>query len=133
AGRYDRLVPVPPARPAVTMRKLAPAFPVRDLAASLAHYARLGFTTSEYTGDSAAGGYGFARRDGVELQLGTVPVGRTTAPATAYLYVDDADALAAEWRGTGADVRSPEDTPWGQREGVMIDPDGNIIRFGSPL
>jgi len=26
-----------------------------------------------------------------------------------------------------------EDTPWGQHEGVMIDPDGNIIRFGSPL
>jgi len=47
--------------------------------------------------------------------------------------VDDADGLAAEWREAGADVRSPEDTPWGKREGVMIDPDGNIIRFGSPL
>ena len=115
------------------MQKFAPAFPVSDLAASLAHYARLGFTTSEYTGDSAAGGYGFARRDAVELHLGTVPAGRTTSPATAYLFVDDADALAAEWREAGADVRSPEDTPWGRREGVMIDPDGNIIRFGSPL
>jgi len=115
------------------MRKFAPAFPVSDLAASLAHYARLGFTTSEYAGDSAAGGYGFARRDGVELQLGTVPTGRTASPTTAYLYVDDADARAAEWRETGADVRSPEDTPWGQREGAMIDPGGNIIRFGSPL
>jgi uncharacterized glyoxalase superfamily protein PhnB len=62
-----------------------------------------------------------------------VPIGRTTSPTTAYLYVDDADALAAERRKTGADVRSPEDTPLGQREGVMIDPDGNIIRFGSPL
>ncbi len=57
------------------MRQFAPAFPVSDLAASLAHYARLGFTTSEYTGDSAAGGYGFARRDAVELHLGTVPTG----------------------------------------------------------
>jgi predicted enzyme related to lactoylglutathione lyase len=113
--------------------KFAPAFPVNDLAAALTHYARLGFTTSEYTGTSAAGGYGFARRSGVELQLGTVPTGRTVSPTTAYLYVDDADALAAEWRDAGADVRSPEDTPWGQREGVMIDPDGNIIRFGSPL
>jgi catechol 2,3-dioxygenase-like lactoylglutathione lyase family enzyme len=121
------------ARPAVTMRKFAPAFPVSDLTASLGHYARLGFTTSEYTGDGAAGGYAFARRDGVELQLGTVPTGRALSPSTAYLYVDDADALAAEWRQTGADVRSPEDTPWGQREGVMIDPDGNVIRFGSPL
>jgi hypothetical protein len=115
------------------MRKFAPVFPVSDLAASLAHYAGLGFTTSEYTGASSAGGYGFARRDGVELHLGTVPTGRTASPTTAYLYVDDADALAAEWGETGADVRSPEDTPWSQREGVMIDPDGNIIRFGSPL
>jgi len=95
------------------MRKFAPAFPVSDLPASLAHY-RLGFTTSEYSGDSAAGGYGFARRDGVELQLGTVPTRRTTSPTTAYLYVDDADALAAEWHETGADVRTPEDTPWGR-------------------
>ena len=122
-----------PARPAIAMQRFAPIFPVSDLAASLAYYARLGFTTSEYTGESAAGGYGFARRDGVELHLGTVPTGRTTSPTTAYLFVDDADALAAEWREAGADIRSPEDTPWGQREGVMIDPDGNMIRFGSPL
>lgn len=100
---------------------------------SLAHYARLGFTTSEYTGDSAAGGYGFARRDAVELHLGTVPTGGTMSRTTAYLFVDDADALADEWREAGADVRSPVDTPWGRHEGVMIDPDGNIIRFGSPL
>ena len=30
-----------PIRPVVTMRMFAPVFPVRDLAASLAHYARL--------------------------------------------------------------------------------------------
>jgi predicted enzyme related to lactoylglutathione lyase len=111
----------------------APIFPVRDLASALAHYARLGFATNAYTGESAVGGYGFARRDGIELQLGTVAEGQTAAPVTAYLYVEDADALAAEWRETGADVRSPQDTPWGRREGVMIDPDGNIIRFGSSL
>jgi predicted enzyme related to lactoylglutathione lyase len=133
AAVYDRSVSQPGVQPAITMFKLAPVFPVSDLSASLAHYARLGFMTSEYTGESAAGGYGFARRDTVELHLGTDPHDRPSSPATAYLYVDDADALAAEWRDAGADVRSPEDTPWGQREGVMIDPDGNIIRFGSPL
>ena len=31
------------------------------------------------------------------------------------------------------DVRPPEDTEWGQHEGVLIDPDGNMIRFGSPI
>jgi uncharacterized glyoxalase superfamily protein PhnB len=34
---------------------------------------------------------------------------------------------------TGAGVRLPEDTEWGQHEGVVIDPDGNISRFGSPI
>lgn len=118
----------------IVLHKFAPVFAVSDLAASLAYYARLGFATSKYTGGGgAAGGYGFARRDGIELHLGTVAAGETTSPATAYLFVHDADALAAAWREAGADVKSPQDTPWGQREGVLIDPDGNIIRFGSPL
>jgi uncharacterized glyoxalase superfamily protein PhnB len=67
----------------------------------------------------------------VELQLGTVPTGRTVLPTTVDLFVNDADALAVEWREAGVDVRSPEDTPWGKREGVIVDPDGSIIRFGS--
>ena len=115
------------------MQQFAPNFPVSVLAASLTHYSRLGFTMSEYTVESFSSGYGFVRRNAVELHLGTVPTGRTASPTTAYLFVNDADALAAEWREAGMDVRSPEDTPWGKREGVMVDPDGNIIRFGSPF
>lgn len=38
-----------------------------------------------------------------------------------------------KWRSAGADVRAPEDTEWHQHEGVVIDPDGNVIRFGSPM
>jgi uncharacterized glyoxalase superfamily protein PhnB len=53
--------------------------------------------------------------------------------ATAYLFVEDADALAQTWRAAGGDVRLPQDTEWGQHEGVLIDPDGNMIRFGSPM
>jgi uncharacterized glyoxalase superfamily protein PhnB len=30
-------------------------------------------------------------------------------------------------------VRPPQDTEWGQHEGVLIDPDGNVIRFGSTM
>jgi hypothetical protein len=41
--------------------------------------------------------------------------------------------LAGRWRAAGADVRLPHDTEWGQHEGVLIDPDGNVIRFGSPM
>ena len=41
--------------------------------------------------------------------------------------------LARQWRDAGGDVRLPEDTEWGQHEGALVDPDGNVIRFGSPM
>ena len=113
-----------------SLRRIAPAFPTRNLQAALEHYARLGFSTREYEG----GGYGFVTRDGIEIHIGSVTDENVaTAPTTAYLYVDDADALADEWRAAGANVHTPEDTEWGQHEGVLIDLDGNIIRFGSPM
>jgi uncharacterized glyoxalase superfamily protein PhnB len=40
---------------------------------------------------------------------------------------------ARAWLAAGAEVRLPEDTEWGQHEGVLADPDGNVIRFGSPM
>jgi hypothetical protein len=30
-------------------------------------------------------------------------------------------------------VRLPQDTEWGQYEGALVDLDGNVIRFGSPM
>jgi hypothetical protein len=113
-----------------TLKRIAPVFPVRDLGAALAHYQRLGFATRAYAG----GGYGYATRDGVEIHLGIVPEGKPPSlRSTAYLWVDDAGEVAEAWRAAGADVRMPEDTAWGQHEGVLIDPDGNVIRFGSPI
>jgi uncharacterized glyoxalase superfamily protein PhnB len=50
-----------------------------------------------------------------------------------YLHVDDADGLAKEWRRAGMDVSGPENYDYGKREGTHTDPDGNLIRFGSPL
>jgi hypothetical protein len=110
-------------------KRIVPILPVRDLTVSLDHYRRLGFTTRTYE----LGGYGFAAPDGAEIHLGVVPPEVTVTPASAYLFVEDADRLAQVWAASGVDVRTPEDTEWGQREGVVIDPDGNIIRFGSPI
>ncbi|TFV88673.1 VOC family protein [Blastococcus sp. CT_GayMR20] len=116
---------MPHAHPEV---RVSPIFPVADLPRALAHYAALGCSVS--THDAT---YGFAARAGIELHLTVVadhdPL-RTAAAA--YLHVPDADALAAEWAGverTGA----PVDTDYGLREGWHIDPDGNLLRFGSPL
>lgn len=112
----------------VSTFRIAPIFPVVQLERALAHYQRLGFATRTYPG----GGYGYATRDGVELHLGVVD-DADGHHGSAYLYVDDADALAAEWRSAGVDVHQPVATDWGRHEGAVVDPDGNVIRFGSPM
>jgi hypothetical protein len=110
-------------------QRVAPIFGARDVSAALAYYESLGFRTRSYD----AGIYGFATRDGIELHLGSIPAGQEWTRTTAYLYVDDADELAEQWRAVGADVHGPKDTEWGQHEGALVDLDGNVIRFGSPM
>jgi DNA-binding MarR family transcriptional regulator len=113
-------------------RSFSPVFPVRDLDAALAHYTALGFTTEAYHD----GGYGFADRGQVSLHLSVLPEHEPDGNVcAAYLHVDDADALAAEWArpGIGGRTVPPTDTPYRMREGAHLDPDNNLIRFGSPL
>jgi hypothetical protein len=49
--------------------------------------------------------------------------------------VRDADALHAEWSrpGIGGHTHPVGPTPYGLREGSHTDPNGNLIRFGSPI
>ena len=120
-------------RPPRQFRQFSPIFPVRDMTAALAHYAALGFDAFPYEGED---GYGFADRDGIGLHL-TADPGHDPAHshASAYLYVRDADALYAEWSrpGIGGQTLPVCLTPYQLREGAHIDPDGNLIRFGSPV
>ena len=118
-------------RPRRELRQISPIFPVRDLAAALAHYRVLGFETR-----SGGPGYGFADRDRLSLHLAADPQHDPThAAASAYLYVRDADALYEEWRrpGIGGRTDAVVATPYGLREGSHVDPDGNVVRFGSPI
>jgi DNA-binding MarR family transcriptional regulator/catechol 2,3-dioxygenase-like lactoylglutathione lyase family enzyme len=120
-------------RPARQLSRFSPIFPVRDLAAALAHYSALGFETLAYVGGDE---YGFASREGVELHLAADHHHESAHnAASAYLYVRDADALYQEWTrsGIGGRTRPVGPTPYKLREGSHIDPDGNLIRFGSPM
>lgn len=115
------------------VESVSPVLPSRDVAASLALYARLGFQTRAYEGPDE---YGYARRDGVFLHFthSRQHDPRSTA-STIYLYVEDADALHAQWQAAGVEGRlgAPIDTSYGLREGAYVDPDGNLIRYGSFL
>jgi DNA-binding MarR family transcriptional regulator len=119
-------------RSARQLRRFSPIFPVRNLAAALEHYAALGFDSLAYDeGDE----YGFADRDGQGVHLAAEPDHDPAHGASAYLYVRDADALCEEWSrpGVGGQTRPVEPTPYKLREGSHVDPDGNLIRFGSPV
>ena len=114
-------------RPARRLQKFSPIFPVRDMESALAHYASLGFKTFAYEGGDD---YGFANRDGVSIHL---ELGPAHDPGSTYLNVGDADALFEEWSqpGIGGVTRTVGLASYGLREGSHVDPDGNLIRFGS--
>jgi Ser/Thr protein kinase RdoA (MazF antagonist) len=127
-----------PASARTWLQSLSPVFPVRDLRRALAHYETLGFDVQPYANGD---GYGFAERDEVSLHL-SLDAGHDHETGhdhehvgTAYLYVADADALYDEWArpGIGGLTRRVGDTPYKLREGSHVDPDGNLIRFGSPM
>jgi Ser/Thr protein kinase RdoA (MazF antagonist) len=118
--------------PPTHLTSFSPIFPVKDLRRALAHYAALGFTTTAYE-DGAD--YGFADRDGIGLHFAAeADLQPGQGSAETYLYVEDADALYAEWTrpGIGGLTRPVGDTDYRLREGSHVDPDGNLIRFGSP-
>jgi uncharacterized glyoxalase superfamily protein PhnB len=50
----------------------------------------------------------------------------------AYLFIENADALHAEYAGRGVEfTRALGDTPWNSREFVVKDCDGRLLVFGA--
>lgn len=111
---------------------IAPVFDVASVDAAVAHYRALGFEVTRHQGDAP---YAFARRGSAWVHLSEDPASEPGHGSAAYLYVDDADALHAEWSASGAGGRfvTPVDTDYGLREGAHVDPDGNLLRYGSWL
>jgi predicted enzyme related to lactoylglutathione lyase len=112
-----------------TLRSVAPILPTSDMDAMRRHYERLGFTVRLHRAD-----YATASRDGINLHLRLVPDGEPLAPGVIYLATDDADALHAEWVAAAVGETSELFDPgFGVWEAAHTDPDGNLIRFGSPV
>jgi Glyoxalase/Bleomycin resistance protein/Dioxygenase superfamily len=118
-----------------TFRSIAPIFPTADLEAMRAHYEALGFTVQVH-----GGGYGTAARDDVRIHFRQLsdaeagPLASSGQRGAAYVAVDDADALHAEWSAAGVGETSDLFDPgFGVWEAAHTDVDGNLLRFGSPL
>jgi predicted enzyme related to lactoylglutathione lyase len=90
-----------------------------------AHYEKLGFVVHVH-----GVGYSTAARDGFNLHFALNAEG---GPGAVYFAVDDADALHGEWAAAGVgEISDLFDPGFGVWEAAHIDPDGNLIRFGSP-
>ncbi len=113
----------------VSLQHVAPIFPTADMDRMRAHYEALGFVVHVH-----GGGYGTAARDGIRIHFEQVSEGPVSERGAAYLGVDDADALHAEWRaaavGETSDLFDPGFGVW---EAAHTDVDGNVLRFGSPV
>ena len=58
---------------------------------------------------------------------------RDVMPAFLYLYVDDSDATYQRALEAGAvSLEEPQDTPYGDRRGMVKDPCGNIWQIATP-
>jgi catechol 2,3-dioxygenase-like lactoylglutathione lyase family enzyme len=116
----------------VEFTSVSPVIPVRDLDGALDRFRRLGFETEVEEGPR----YGFAERGNVSLHLiewSDHDPARTGAHV--YLYVADADKVYAEWSraDVGGELGELIDAPYGLREFAFRDPEGTLLRVGSPL
>lgn len=111
----------------------APVFPVADLDASVRFFVdKLGFHEEfRYEGI-----YAGIERDHCLIHLSKQSNPNTSAPGTATLYVfcDDARAIYDDVIARGARPDGPpKDYPYGMRDFMVRDLDGNRLSFGSPI
>lgn len=119
------------------IRQIAPQFFTTDLAATLAYYEdELGFACLGTWHDPPV--YAIVARDQhrIHFRCADAPVPHPDKYADelldAYVLVDDADALFAEYDARGVEFsRGLADTPWESREFVVKDCDGRLLAFGS--
>ena len=121
------------------IRRIAPQFFTTDIPATLTYYKdKLGFQCLGTWQDPPV--YAIVARDQHAIHF------RCAAPPTAnpnkypdelldaYISIEDADALYAEYAARGVEFTRPlTNTPWKSREFVVKDCDGRLLAFGANL
>jgi uncharacterized glyoxalase superfamily protein PhnB len=121
------------------IRQIAPVFFTENIPGTVAYYTeKLGFECLGTWQDPPS--YAIVARDQHAIHF------RCAAPPTpnpnkysdelldAYLFVEDADQLYAEYASRGVEfTRSLANMPWNSREFVLKDCDGRLLAFGSNL
>jgi DNA-binding transcriptional MerR regulator/catechol 2,3-dioxygenase-like lactoylglutathione lyase family enzyme len=109
---------------------LMPRLSVTDIDRSVAYYQEaLGFRLAWRTADDSLAALASGE---IEMLLLVPWTGDSPPPAqSAYVYVEDPDALCAEYRQAGADIVDPvASRSYGMRDFVVRDPDGHRFTLG---
>jgi uncharacterized glyoxalase superfamily protein PhnB len=121
------------------IRKIAPQFFTTDIQGTLAYCKeKLGFKCVGTWQEPPV--YAIVERDEQAIHFRFAEPARANADKyadellDAYLQVEDADALYAEYAGRGVEfTRELGNTPWDAREFVVKDCDGRLLAFGASL
>ena len=119
------------------IRQIAPQFFTTDLPATLAYYRDiLGFECLGTWDDPPV--YAIVARDEhrIHFRLADPPTPNSDRYddelLDAYLFIEDANALYAEYAWRGVEFTRPlGDTAWHSREFVVKDCDGRLLAFGA--
>jgi uncharacterized glyoxalase superfamily protein PhnB len=121
------------------IRRIAPQFFTTDLPATLAYYKdKLGFDCLGTWHDPPV--YAIVARDqqAIHFRLAEPPTANPDKYVEelldAYLSIEDADALYAEYVARGVEfTRGLANMPWNSREFVVKDCDGRLLAFGASV
>ncbi len=121
------------------IRQIVPVFFTMDIPPTVSGYKeKLGFDCLGTWQDPPV--YAIVARDGhaIHFRCAAPPLANPDKEAEelldAYLYVDVADALYAEYAAKGVEfARELGNMPWNSREFVVKDCDGRLLAFGSNL
>ena len=110
-----------------TFGRVASAIPVAELERALRFYRDiLGFAVSFTNGDPVS--FAVINQGGAQLHLCVQPL--KAGSSHAHLMVDDVNAVYEQLVREGATVRqAPKLQPWGLRDIVIADPDGNTFEI----
>ncbi len=110
-----------------TFGKAIPVLASLDMVRTLDFYRDvLGFRTQNFEGFA----YGIAVRGDTELHFGVCNEKHIAENTSCYIRVEDIGAVHRELSPKVPSLRAVVRTAWGMDELYVIDPDGNLIKFG---
>jgi catechol 2,3-dioxygenase-like lactoylglutathione lyase family enzyme len=109
-----------------TFGKAIPVLASLDMARTLSFYESvLGFATRSF-GDS----YGIAARGDTEIHFWACDDRHIAENTSCYIRVADVQAVHGEIKDKLPSLRDVVHTEWGMDELYVLDPDGNLLKFG---